>query len=273
MLLTLGATSRPARAQQMTGGPKNVSAGVSDNDYTAKIKEYTTEPYFRTELVDHLPMSDKVPSPDKVLGYIVGTPNKLTYSKDLYRYYRELAKASPRVRLFTAPERSEDGKEQILVAVGDEAALTQLDQYKAITGKLADPRKLSQAEAQSLIGEGKVFYWASGSIHSPETGSPEMLMELAYRLAVEESPFIQAIRKNVIVLITPVLEVDGRDRMVDVYNYHVANPGNNVPGLIYWGKYAAHDNNRGGRGMALALTRNILHTFLGYHPALPRGLH
>ena len=142
-LIALGAASYPARAQQMTAGPGNVGPGSSsdagDNDYTKKIKEYTTESYFRTELVDHLPMSDKVPSPDKVLGYIVGTPNKLTYSKDLYHYYRELAKASPRVRVFTAPERSEDGKEQILVAVGDEAALAQLDRYKAITAKLADP--------------------------------------------------------------------------------------------------------------------------------------
>ena len=272
-LLTFGAASHPTRAQQMTNGPTNVKAGVSDNDYTKKIKEYTTESYFRTELVDHLPMSDKVPSPDRVLGYIVGTPNKLTYSKDLYRYYRELAKASPRVRVFTAPERSEDGKEQILVAVGDEATLAQLDRYKAITAKLADPRKVSETEAQSLIGEGKVFYWASGSIHSPETGSPEMLMELAYRLAVEESPFIQAIRKNVIVLITPVLEVDGRDHMVDVYNYHTANPGKNAPNLIYWGKYVAHDNNRDGLGMALALTRNMMATFLEYHPAILHDLH
>src|SRR5215216_706676 len=60
--------------------------------YGAKIAEYTTEKYFMTELVDHLPLSDKVPSPEKVLGYAVGTPNKLTYTKDLYRYYRELAK-------------------------------------------------------------------------------------------------------------------------------------------------------------------------------------
>lgn len=272
-LLTLGAASHPASAQQRIDGANSMIAGDSDNDYTRKIKEYTTEPYFRTELVDHLPMSDRVPSPDKVLGYIVGTPNKLTYSKDLYRYYRELAKASPRVRVFTAPERSEDRKEQILVAVGDEATLAELDRYKAITAKLADPRKLSETEAQSLIGEGKVFYWASGSIHSPETGSPEMLMELAFRLAVEESPFIQAIRKSVIVLITPVLEVDGRDRMVDVYNYRKANPGKNGPGLIYWGKYVAHDNNRDGLGMALALTRNMMHTFLEYHPAILHDLH
>ena len=95
-------SGQPAPAQQN-----------NDNEYTKKIKEYTTEPYFMTELVDHLPMSDKVPSPDKVLGYIVGTPNKLTYTKDIYRYYRELAKSTPRVRVFSAPERSEEGREQI----------------------------------------------------------------------------------------------------------------------------------------------------------------
>src|SRR5258705_1502640 len=100
-----------------------------------------------------------------------------------------------------------------------------------------------------------------------------MLMELAYRLAVEESPFIQAIRKNVIVLITPVLEVDGRDMMVDVYNYRKANPGRNAPGLVFWGKYVAHDNNRDGLGMALALTRNQMKTFLEYHPAILHDLH
>src|SRR5687768_16984692 len=99
----------------------SASAPNPDPVFAAKVKEYTTEPYFLTELVDHLPLSDTVPSPQKVLGYVVGTPNKLTYTKDIYRYFRELAKASSRVRVFTAPERSEEGKEQILVAVGDEA--------------------------------------------------------------------------------------------------------------------------------------------------------
>src|SRR5207247_4373505 len=105
-----------------------------------------------------------------------GTPNKLTYSKDLYRYYRELARATPRVRVFTAPERSEEGKEQLLVAVGDETALARLDRYKEITARLADPRKLNDAEAQNLIDEGNGFYWASGCIHSHEIGSPGMVM-------------------------------------------------------------------------------------------------
>jgi hypothetical protein len=252
----------PALAQQKT-----------DEAYGAKIKEYTTEKYFLTELVDHLPASDRVPPPDKVLGYVVGTPGRLTHTKDVHRYFRELERNSPRVKVFSAPEKSEEGREQILVAVGDEAAIARLDRYKEITARLADPRTLDDAAARKLIGEGKVFYWASGAIHSPETGSPEMLMELAYRLAVGESPFIRDIRKNVVVLITPVLEVDGRDKMVDLYNYRKANPDRAVPPLVYWGKYVAHDNNRDGLGMALALTRNMMKTFLEWHPAILHDLH
>jgi hypothetical protein len=274
MLAVLTATGRGAEpSQRKDKGKAAASASKINEEYTAKIKEYTTEKYFLTELVDHLPASDKVPSPDKILGYVVGTPNKLTYTKDMYRYYRELEKSTPRVRVFTAPERTEEGKEQLLVVVSDEANIAKLDRYKEITAKLADPRKINDADAEQLIGEGKAFYWASGSIHSPEQGSPEMLMELAYRLAVEDSAVIDAIRKNVIVLITPALEVDGRDRSVDLYNYRKANPAKQAPPLLYWGKYVAHDNNRDGLGMALALSRNQMKTFLEYHPVVLHDLH
>lgn len=267
-----GAPASPAKAPAVN--PKYTTPkSALDTAYGAKIAEYTTEKYFMTELVDHLPLSDKVPSPEKILGYAVGTPNKLTYTKDLHRYYRALADASPRVRVLVAPEKSEEGREQLLILVSDEANLAKLDRYKEITAKLGDPRKLSETEAHALVAEGKPFYWASGSIHSPETGSPEMLMELAYRLAVEDSPFIEDIRKNMIVMITPALEVDGRDRMVDLYNYRKANPGKAVPPLLYWGKYVAHDNNRDGLGFALALTRNQMRTFLEYHPTVLHDLH
>ena len=56
-----------------------------------------------------------------------------------------------------------------------------------------------------------------GGLHSAETGPPEMLMELAYRLATEDTPLIKKIRDNVIVTITPAAEPDGRDRYVDWY--------------------------------------------------------
>src|SRR5580698_4788157 len=248
------------------------SAPANDEEYGKKIHEFTTEPFFLTDLVDHLPSSTTVPSPDKILGHIVGAPGFLTYSKDIYRYYDELAKASPRVKVYRVG-KSEEGRDFLLIAVSDEANIAQLDHLRDVTAKLADPRKITDADAKQLIAGGKPFYWASGSIHSPETGSPEMLMELAYRLAVEDSPFIQNIRKNAVFLITPIVEVDGHDRVVDSWNYKKANPDKPQPGLVYWGHYVQHDNNRDGIGMGLKLSQVMMQNFLYWHPQVLHDLH
>ena len=273
--VALNAPAGPKNSSEIAKSKKGAASPAPqpvDEGYTAKIREYTTEPYFTTELVDHLPASTTVPSPEKVLGYVIGTPNKLTYTKDIDRYFRALAAASPRVKVFTTG-KSEGGRDFILAVVSDEANIKNLDHLKEITAKLADPRKISDADAEKLVAEGKPFYWLSGSIHSPETGSPEMLMELAYRLAVEETPYIQNIRKNCVVMITPALEVDGRDREVDVYNYSKANPDKQAPPLIYWGNYVQHDNNRDSMSLALALSKEQLRVFLDYHPQVLHDLH
>ena len=246
---------------------------VTDHtEYTKKIKEFTTESFFTTELVDHLPLSSCVPPPDAFLHHIVGAPDVLDYTKDINAYFRLLASKSPRVKVWSIG-MSEEGREMLVAAVSDEDNLAKLDRYKEITARLADPRGLSEAEAQKLIAEGKPMYWADGSIHSPETGAPEMLMELAYRLAVEDTPFIQKIRSDTIVLITPVVEVDGHDRMVDVYLQHKKHPDQAPYPLTWWGHYVSHDNNRDNLGVTLALSRNMLKTYLDFHPTVMHDLH
>ena len=250
-------------------------AGAQSNDaeYTAKIREMTsTDPKwkFTSELVDHLPASSRVPTPLKVLGYVPGTPGKLSHVAEINAYFRAVEKASPRVKVFSLG-KSEEGREMIVAAVADEATIKRLDEYRAMLGKLADPRGLSPAERARLIKQAKPIYWLSGSIHSPETGSPEMLMELLYRMAVEETPFVQSIRNNTITLITPQTEVDGRDREVDVFNYR--NTDSVTIPLAYWGQYTAHDNNRDAIGMSAKLTRNMLAGFLYWHPTVVHDLH
>jgi hypothetical protein len=243
-----------------------------DAAYTAAIRKNTTEPFFSTELVDHLPWSSCVPTPDTYLGHIVGAPDVLDHVAEINGYMRLLASHSPRVRVFSMGH-SEEGREMILVAIADEATIRNLDRYRTITARLADPRGLSDAEAKALVQEGKPIYWASGSIHSPETGSPEMLMELAYRLAVEDTPLIESIRKNSIVLLTPVAETDGHDRYVDVYMYRKHHPEANTYPLTWWGHYVAHDNNRDGITLSLALSKNITKTYLQWHTTVLHDLH
>src|SRR6476620_12707981 len=191
---------------------------ANDSAYTARIRELTpTDPTwkFTTELVDHLPASSTVPTPLKVYGYVPGTIGRLAYVEEVNRYFRAVDDASPRVKVFSLG-MSEEGREMIVAAVADSATIARLDDYRAMAAKLADPRGVSDAERTRLIHEAKPLYWLTGTIHAPETGSPEMLMELLYRLAVEETPYIQAIRSNVITLITPATAVDGSNRIVDI---------------------------------------------------------
>jgi len=245
-----------------------------DEAYTAKIKKYTTAPNFTSPLVDYLPASKNVPTPEAVLGDISGAPGILPYSKDVYAYMRLLEKATPRVKVFSIGT-TEEGREMIAVAVSSEENLKHLDENRLRLAKLADPRtiKVVDAEADKLVSEATPVYYITGTIHSPETGAPTALMELAYRLAVDESPYVREIRDGVITLITPVVEVDGRDRMVDLYKWHRAHPKDFYPPLIYWGKYVAHDNNRDAMGVTLKLTENVLNTYVDWKAQVLHDLH
>ena len=260
-----------AQGEGKQAARRATAAQKLDVEYTAKIKEYTQDARISTELVDHLPASDKVPSPLKFLGRVPGTPDELTYYKDIKAYMEALAKAAPtRAKLFTIG-KSEEGRDMIVLAIADEATIKTLDKYKKILADLTDPRKLGEAQAKQMIAAGKPIYWATGNLHSGETGSAEMQMELAYRLIVEETPFIQTIRSNEIVFLTPVAEVDGREKVVDRF-YYQKKTGKTVP-LIWWGQYVAHDNNRDGLGVGLKLTQNVLRTFLEWHPTVLHDLH
>jgi hypothetical protein len=264
----VGVQARQAAGQK--GAPAGRGAQAVDAEYTKRILDATPDKRILTELVDHMPVSATVPSPLKFFGYVPGEDSRVTYHKDIVRYYEALDKASARVTMWEVG-KTEEGRPMVALAVADEATIASLDRYKQITRKLTDPRALTEAQARQLIATGKPFYVVTGSIHSSEAGSPEMLIELAFRLAVEESPFIQQIRNNAVVVIVPVTEVDGHERYVD--NRRAADAGQPQPGMTYWGRYVAHDDNRDTMGKGLNLSLNVLKLFLDLRPQVLHDLH
>src|ERR1700674_2112959 len=109
--------------------------------YTAKIKKYTTAPVFTSPLVDYLPASKNVPTPEAVLGDVSGAPGILPYAEDVYKYMRLLEKATPRVKVFSIGT-TEEGREMIAVAVSSEENLKHLAENRARLAKRADPRAI-----------------------------------------------------------------------------------------------------------------------------------
>jgi hypothetical protein len=256
---------------QSVGSPDTPEAGSNED-----IAKATTEAQFLSPWVSYVPASASVPSPRTFFGRIMGASGELVDSAKAYAYCRALASASPRVRVFTIG-KSEEGREIVLLAIADEKGIAGLEQLKAATEALADPSKTDPAAAEKLIATARPMYYFNAALHSDETGSTESVLELAYRLAVSEQPMIRRIRENLVVLINPVSNPDGRDKQVEwFYRYlkgrtdRATLPRQSPP---YWGKYVFVDINRDAHQLTQEPTKAVSRMFFEWHPTVVHDLH
>src|SRR5579862_2250704 len=240
------------------------------------IAAATTDPHYISPWVSYIPQSSTVPSPEKFFGRIMGAPGELVGTEKTYAYARALAAATPRVRVFTIGQ-SEEGRDIIMLAIADEAGIRSLDRLKTATAALADPRVTDQEAAEKLIQNSRPIYYFNAALHSDETGSTEAMLELAYRLAVSEQPMIRHIREQLVVLINPVCNPDGRDKQVEwFYRYlrgktDLASLPRQAP--PYWSKYAYVDINRDAHQLVHETTKAVARMFFDWHPTVVHDLH
>jgi hypothetical protein len=253
-----------------------IAPDTAEEGSVAEIARATTEPRFLSPWVSYLPASASTVSPRTFLHRLPGAAGELVNSATAYAYCRALAGSSPRVRLFTIG-RSEEGREIVLLAIADEQGIRDLERLKAATAALADPRRTDEATAAQLVASARPIYYFNAALHSDETGSTESVLELAYRLAVSETPMIRRIRENVVVLINPVSNPDGRDKQVEwFYRYlkgktDLAQLPRQAP--PYWSKYAYVDINRDAHQQVHETTRAVFRMFFDWHPQVIHDLH
>jgi hypothetical protein len=253
-----------------------VAPDTAEPGSSEEIAAATTEPRFLSPWVAYVPASASVPSPRAFLHRIAGAPGEFVNSAQAYAYCRALAQSSPRARVFTIG-RSEEGREIVLLAIADEKGIESLERLKQVTATLSDPRKVSEADAQQLVESGRAIYYFNAGLHSDETGSTESVLELAYRLAVSEQPMIRRVRENLVVLINPVANPDGRDKQVEwFYRYlkgrtdRATLPRQAPP---YWSKYAFVDINRDAHQQVHETTKAVHNMFHEWHPTVVHDLH
>jgi hypothetical protein len=270
MMLSLQAVL-PAPFPQPTVAPDTAEPGSID-----AIAAATGDPRFMSPLVSYLPQVPGVPSPLAFFKRIMGAPGELVDTAKAQDYCRALASASARVRMVTIG-RSEEGRDIVMLAIADEAGIRDLDRLKSVVDALADPRRSNPAAAERLIESGRPVYYFNAALHSDETGSTEAMLELAYRLAASEQPMIQRIRRELVVLINPVSNPDGRDKVVEwFYRYlkgktdYASLPRQSPP---YWSKYAFVDINRDTHQQTHETTKAVHRMFHEWHPTVVHDLH
>ncbi len=260
-----------AVGQDSDFAPDNV-----EPDSVAAIAEFSTDPRFISPWVAYVPASDSVPSPTVFLGHVIGAPGELTHSAKIVEYVRAISNSSPHVHVETLGE-TEEGREIVLAAIADENGIQDLDRLKAASAALADPRVTDPQRADEIIASSRPAYYINCNMHGDETGSGEMCMELIYRLAVSEEPIIRAIREKLLVLVNPVSEPDGRDKVTDWFYRYLKGktdydllPRQSPP---YWNRYVFVDINRDAHQKAFAATRAVSKMFFDYHPVVVHDLH
>jgi len=158
-------------------------------------------------------LDPRIPAPASVLGHPVGDA-AARYS-DMERYLHTLADASPLVTL-TPYASSHEGRALYYLTITSEANHARLADIKADNAKLADPRRLDgAAEADRIIDKLPAIAWLAYAIHGDELSGTDAALLLAYQLAAGTDERSRRIRDELIVLIDPLQNPDGRERYLE----------------------------------------------------------
>ncbi len=221
----------------------------------------------------------EVPSPSAFLGIPVGADRTLADYRQISDYFRALDAASDRVEVVSFG-RSTLGKEMLMAVVSSPENLARQGRIREIARRLADPRGLAPAEAESLVKEGKAVVLVTCGIHASEIGSTQMAMEWAYGLATATDPETLRRLSEVVLLLVPSINPDGNVMEVEWYRKYLGTrwEGGRMPWLYH--PYVGHDDNRDWymltQAETKALTRVLYHdwfpqVFLDEHQMGPSG--
>ena len=186
----------------------------------------------------------------------MGADRKLANWDKLLAYYQTLAKTAPNLRLVELGKSSEN-RPYIALFISSPANLAKLDRLRQLNARLADPRGLSEAEAQKIVAEARAVVIQSFALHSSEVAASQTAAEYVYDSVTRKDEEAQRMLDNVISIVVPSINPDGTQMIADWYMEYVGTPYE-AAGLPWlYQKYSGHDNNRDGFALNLPESQNL----------------
>src|SRR5687767_2689629 len=183
-----------------------------------------------------------VPHPDQYFGFKIGTDGELARYPKILEYFQLLAKQTNRVK-YEELGKTTMGNSYPLLRISSPENLAKFDRLVEINRRLADPRGLSEAEAEKLAAEGKPFYFIYATIHSTEVSNGQAILHIVHKLATGNTPQIREILDNSVVLMVPSQNPDGQHLVIDHWYKTKGTPYvRTYPDLYH--KYVGHDDSR-----------------------------
>lgn len=168
-----------------------------------------------------------VPTVASVLGHDSG--QKITSAADLNRYFEALRAYAPDRVVIGPSATTHEGRPVIWAAIGSPRNIARLDQIRANSRALADPRRTSRAQADALIAEQPTLVWIANSVHGDEISAADASLATAYHLLASRDPAVQEWLANTVVLVVPSQNPDGRERFLQSFNAGFGTQANPDP--------------------------------------------
>jgi Zinc carboxypeptidase len=156
----------------------------------------------------------KVPTPESVLGYPIGTYH--TDYSGLERWLAALGK-SDRVRIVRYG-RSFEKRPLYLAVISSPANIARLDQIKAAMNKLADPRTTNDAEADGVARSMPAVAWMNHANDGNESAAFESAIQTSYQLAAGTDETTRLILDRLVTIVNPAHNPESHERFVAWYN-------------------------------------------------------
>jgi hypothetical protein len=218
--------------------------------------------------------AQQVPSFQEVTGHDFG--EWITLHHQMADYLRALDRTSDRVRV-EDQGRSYERKELLVAIVTSPGNHARLDEIRGTAQRLGDPRGLSAGEAAGLLENQPTLVWLGGSIHGFELSGTEGLLRVLERLSTADDAETREVLENVVVLIDPILNPDGRDaharhnhenvgRVIAAERDDWSNDFSGWEGLKYRTSHYYHDINRDWFAHTHPETRNRVGTIQAWRP-------
>lgn len=156
-----------------------------------------------------------IPVPADILGYHIG--ERFTDYRNLERYVLALAEASDRVLIHEYGATYQHRPLRVLY-ISTPENLQRLDQIREDNLQLTDPRSIRDQKASGIIETSPVIVWLAYNVHGNEASGTEAAILTMYHLAASNDEELIETLENVIVVLDPLVNPDGRERYVNYIN-------------------------------------------------------
>jgi hypothetical protein len=173
--------------------------------------------------------------PDQLLGFEIGqrvaNPALITQAINTWK------NQSDRLKVFEYA-KSHEGRPLFAVFISSPENLAKLDEIQSDLSALSDPRKTSQAQANTIIERLPAIAWMAYSIHGNETSGADAALAAMYHYAASNDSSTLELLNDMVIVIDPMMNPDGRARFAkSLEQYRGTSPNVDDQSLLHRGDW------------------------------------